>query len=264
MSVSASVQALVTVTSSTSTSSQTPTQDSISTHCHLDSSFAFLIQGGLGFLALLTLVYKRWHERPQRALKVWLFDVSKQVVGSLLLHILNVLMSVLPGGLDVTKPTSSRVEVNEPSPCASYLLHIALDTTIGIPMVIIFQNLLAKIAQLTPFGQPPESIQSGYYGNPPDIKWWLKQSTIYFTALVGMKISVFVILITLPWIVSVGDWTLTWMNGNQELEIVFVMMVFPLTMNAMQYYIIDSFIKNQTEHLLLPSAESEMDSRGRN
>ena len=50
----------------------------------------------------------------------------------------------------------------------------------------------------------------------------------------------------LPWIARVGDWALGWTEGNEKLQIVFVMMLFPLIMNAMQYYIIDSFIKQKT------------------
>lgn len=48
-----------------------------------------------------------------------------------------------------------------------------------------------------------------------------------------------------PWISRVGDWALGWTEGNEKLQIVFVMMLFPLIMNALQYYIIDSFIKAQ-------------------
>jgi len=60
-----------------------------------------------------------------------------------------------------------------------------------------------------------------------------------------MKICVLVIFLLMPWISRVGDWALGWTEGNEKLQIIFVMMLFPLIMNALQYYIIDSFIKNQ-------------------
>lgn len=60
-----------------------------------------------------------------------------------------------------------------------------------------------------------------------------------------MKICVLVIFLILPWISRVGDWALKWTEGNERVQIVFVMMLFPLIMNAIQYYIIDSFIKMQ-------------------
>lgn len=49
----------------------------------------------------------------------------------------------------------------------------------------------------------------------------------------------------MPWISIVGDWALRWTEGNEELQIAFVMMIFPLIMNGLQYYIIDSYIKKK-------------------
>jgi len=98
---------------------------------------------------------------------------------------------------------------------------------------------------LTPLGNPPESIQSGNYGTPPNAWWWFKQSIIYFCGLMGMKICVLILFMLLPWLPRVGDWALGWTEGNEELQIIFVMMLFPVIMNALQYYIIDSFIKKK-------------------
>lgn len=102
---------------------------------------------------------------------------------------------------------------------------------------------------------PPESIQSGRYGQPPRVTWWLKQSIIYFLGLFGMKLCVFFIFQLLPWIAWVGDWALRWTEGNEALQVGFVMLVFPLVMNALQYYIIDGFIKD-------PAAGEESDGGG--
>lgn len=109
-------------------------------------------------------------------------------------------------------------------------------------------------------GKPIESIQSGNYSHPPKYSWWAKQSLIYFCGLFGMKICVLILFLMLPWIARVGDWALGWTEGNERLQIVFVMMLFPLIMNAMQYYIIDSFIKKkEVDHERLPQEESDDD-----
>lgn len=60
-----------------------------------------------------------------------------------------------------------------------------------------------------------------------------------------MKACVFVIFQLCPWIVRVGDWALKWTEGNPTVQVFFVMLFFPVVMNAIQYYIIDGFIKNQ-------------------
>ena len=51
-------------------------------------------------------------------------------------------------------------------------------------------------------------------------------------------------------------------------QVFFVMLFFPVVMNALQYYIIDSFIKNQkpNDHELIPSEDeddADQDDRGR-
>ncbi|AEO70455.1 uncharacterized protein THITE_61368 [Thermothielavioides terrestris NRRL 8126] len=229
------------------------------TECRLLGSFAILVQLALGALALLSLVYKRWRERPQRPVRIWWFDVSKQVFGSVLVHAANVFMSMLtsgrfnlrvnPGGDGSGSGGGSNSGddggVYVPNPCSFYLLNLAIDTTIGIPILIVIVRVLTRLVAFTPLGQPPESIQSGNYGSPPNAWWWLKQSIIYFCGLMGMKFCVLVIFMMLPWLPHIGDWALGWTEGNEKLQIVFVMMLFPLIMNALQYYIIDSYIKKQ-------------------
>ena len=122
---------------------------------------------------------------------------------------------------------------------------LSTKTTIGIPILVILLRLLAHGFSLTPLGNPPESIHSGNYGRPAKTKWWLKQSFIYFLGLLGMKACVFFIFQICPWIIRIGDWALRWTEGNEMVQVFFVMLFFPVVMNALQYYIIDSFIKDQ-------------------
>lgn len=73
-----------------------------------------------------------------------------------------------------------------------------------------------------------------------------------------MKICVLIIFFILPWISRIGDWALKWTEGNERVQIVFVMMLFPLIMNALQYYIIDSFIKMKEDtHERLQSEDGD-------
>ncbi|KAL9129643.1 MAG: hypothetical protein Q9217_001961 [Psora testacea] len=221
--------------------------------CRLLGPFALFVQGALGLLALLSLVFKRWRERPQRPVKIWAFDASKQVVGSALLHVANLFMSMLSSG-ELT-PKANDFQAN---PCSFYLLNLAIDTTIGIPILIVLLRLLTHGFSLTPFGNPPESIQSGNYGRPPKTKWWLKQCFIYFLGLLGMKLCVYFVFQICPWIIRVGDWALRWTEGNEMVQVFFVMLFFPVVMNAIQYYIIDGFIKDQkpSDHEPIPSTDT--------
>ncbi|WEW57969.1 hypothetical protein PRK78_003436 [Emydomyces testavorans] len=226
-----------TVIAPTATPTWAPKEGDNNGRCELLGPFSLVVQAALGGLALLVLVYKRWKERPQRPVKVWAFDVSKQVVGSVLLHLANLLASMLSAGeIPVTA-------TYEPNPCTYYLLNLGIDTTLGIPILILILRVLNRAALYTPLANPPESIESGNYGDPPNAIWWLKQSIIYFFGLVGMKTCVVVIIHLLPFIVQLGDWALRWTEGNTAVQIIFVMLLFPVIMNAIQYYIIDIFIK---------------------
>ncbi|ROT36876.1 hypothetical protein SODALDRAFT_209381 [Sodiomyces alkalinus F11] len=263
--------------------------------CELLGSFALVVQAGLGGLALLSLVYKRWRERPQRPLKIWFFDVSKQVFGSVLVHVANIFMSMLTSGRfsvqmepvvvggSATAATATAAaaaalarrwltgrddgggdDEYKPNPCSFYLLNLGIDTTLGIPILIGLLKLFTMLAAYTPLGKPRESIQSGYYGNPPNAWWWLKQSLIYFVGLFCMKVVVLLMFLVFPGLSHIGDWALRWTEGNEQLQIVFVMMLFPLIMNALQYYIIDSFIKEKASphahHERLPDEDPDWPS----
>jgi hypothetical protein len=50
--------------------------------CQLADTFALVVQGLLGVLAILSLVWKRVIETPPRPMTVWLMDTSKQVSAS--------------------------------------------------------------------------------------------------------------------------------------------------------------------------------------
>jgi hypothetical protein len=128
---------------STATPASPMSSDNDNGECRLLGPFAVLVQLALGGLALLSLVYKRWRERPQRPIKVWWFDVSKQVVGSVLVHVANVFMSMLTSGRFSIRLVPSTVAARmaldlmkrsggngyTPNPCSLYLLNLAIDVS---------------------------------------------------------------------------------------------------------------------------------------
>lgn len=109
--------------------------------CNLLGDFALLVQGALGLLAVSSLAIKRLREHPRRPMKIWFFDVSKQVFGSVLLHLANILMSMLSSGqFDIATQTQNAGAAavaaekgDEPNPCSFYLLNLAIDVRHIIP-----------------------------------------------------------------------------------------------------------------------------------
>lgn len=142
----------ITGSASSATTSATTTaapygdgSDNSNGECRLLGSFALLVQLALGALALLSLVYKRWRERPQRPVKIWFFDVSKQVFGSVLVHMANVFMSLLTSGrfsIKLEHVAAQTMQTGErllrragddytPNPCSFYLLNLAIDVSLA-------------------------------------------------------------------------------------------------------------------------------------
>lgn len=159
---SATLAALITIATAAASSDPHPhvhpsSSSSSSSHnkpdngeCSLLGPFAILVQGALGLLAMSALVYKRWRERPQRPVKIWAFDASKQIVGSVLVHIANLGMSLLSSGQFDIKVQPSlvamamrrRMEVEgvyTPNPCSFYLLNLAIDVSILLLCLLAFQ-----------------------------------------------------------------------------------------------------------------------------
>jgi STIMATE family len=88
----------------------------------------------------------------------------------------------------------------------------------------------------------------------------MKQSIIYFCGLLSMKLCVLGLFAIMPWLSRVGDWALRWTEGDERVQVAFVMLIFPVIMNALQYYIIDGFIKDPAHgahHEALPTEDED-------
>ncbi|KAF9147614.1 hypothetical protein BG015_010719 [Linnemannia schmuckeri] len=199
--------------------------------CELMSSFAIFVQLLLATIAFSTLIFKRSKERPMRPLKVWLYDVSKQIVGGVVIHSLNLLAATIFG-------LSERKDNN---PCIWYFLNIFLDTTFGVGVLYLF----LKAADKYFVHMRMEGLRTGDYGNPPQFERWWKQTFVFSLGLVVMKIVV-VIVLTWPFLFTFGEWVLGWTMQNEKLQILFVMLILPLSMNICQFWVIDYILKQKT------------------
>ncbi|KDR84044.1 hypothetical protein GALMADRAFT_55406 [Galerina marginata CBS 339.88] len=198
--------------------------------CQLLGRTALIVQGLMGLFVILSLVFKRHRETPKRPWRIWLFDVSKQIVGQLFVHGANLFVSDL-----ASNHSSSNA-------CVSYFLNILIDTTFGIALIYFTLHALTRL-----FTEKLKlkGFESGVYGDPPSLKYWARQAAIYVLALTTMKTVVVTILILFPGIYVAGEWLLswTWTGEGDGLQVVFVMGLFPIFMNVLQFWLIDSIVK---------------------
>ncbi|OZJ06332.1 hypothetical protein BZG36_00657 [Bifiguratus adelaidae] len=203
--------------------------------CKLLDTFAIVIQLCLAAAAFSTLIYKRYRERPQRPVLIWGMDVSKQFVGGVVIHSLNVLVSYFSGKGDEEGPSN---------PCVWYFLNIFVDTTVGVLILWGFLRLWNVLFEKLGY----DGMRSGKYGLPPlsnQLKRWARQCGVFILSLVLMKGVVVLLFAICPWLFDFGSWVLQWTMGNYRLQVVFVMLVFPLIMNILQFWIVDTIVKEK-------------------
>ncbi|CAO3583158.1 unnamed protein product [Absidia cylindrospora] len=227
--------------SSTSTSCYSSTETSLiypppsdDEGCKLLDGFAIIVQLVLASSALLILVYKRYRERPQRPVEIWALDVSKQFFGAAVIHSLNILVSYLVGRPKHGPPSNL---------CVWYMLNVLVDCTLGVYLLWCWLRALQWFLETKCHFN---YIRTGNYGPPPlkrRLAPWLKQTLIFIVAEGLMKMCVYLIFRLFPILFRFGEWALRWTEGNYRYQVLFVMLIFPLIMNGMQFWIVDTIVK---------------------
>lgn len=219
--------------------------------CELIGTFSLMTQVVLGLLCLSSLLVKRFYEYPiRRSWNVWSFDVLKQILGALGLHIFNVCLSILKtsdmnifNNLNATDDSS---DIDE-DPCDWYFLNIVFDCTIG---VFIFYLVFKCMNSICKNQFHITNIESGQYGESngkPSFKAFLKQTAVYFFSLMLTKLFIYAIMecfeTQLLWISS--HVLLVWLTPYpDEIEIFVVMFIVPIIMNCLQLILVDNIIQN--------------------
>lgn len=185
---------------------------------------------------------------------VWIFDVSKQVIGAMGVHVFNLLLLILkaapdPDGLSASDNIDCGDDCGDP--CDWYFLSIVLDCTIGVYILyLVLRGLSYVLKQKLQVTQ----IDSGEYGPDPykpSTRAYLKQLAVYFGAVMVTKFLIYGFVecfeTELLWVTS--HVLLAWLDEYpNEFEIFVVMFVVPVCMNCLQLILVDNFIQDQVIH----------------
>ncbi|CAD6569350.1 MAG: hypothetical protein CYPHOPRED_003297 [Cyphobasidiales sp. Tagirdzhanova-0007] len=222
--------------------------------CSLLGGTGLVVQGLMAVLVLFSLLIKRFREHPPRTWPVWAADVGKQIIGQAFLHSSNILISTLFS------------HHRNRDACTAYFLSIFVDCTLGVLVIFatlrLFSWILISRLHLPGFrtGQyypvepdlasgdlscssPEVGIPDATVKNSPSfqLSWWARQLIVYLLTLCIMKAAILGFF-WIPAVFVAGDWILSWLG--QDTKIVFVLMIFPLAMNAFQFLIIDAILKS--------------------
>ena len=169
------------------------------------------------------------YEKPRRPLKEWGWDVSKQGLGAGLAHVINLLIAAV---LAESTPDAD--------PCAWYFVNMFIDTFVG---VFIQFKLIETVERYAGRNGMPSLACSGDYGHPPNSRWWLNQLLVYGLIVALVKFCLFsVIYLCRVGLAVISTWLVSPLSGDPTVELVLVMIVAPIIMNAWQVWVVDTFI----------------------
>jgi len=205
-----------------------------------------LIAGGVGYSvqAILagTILSSLWIKRSccdktPRSTPVWVCDVLKQGIGQALAHVFNLIIGQVMNSLDASA-----------SECGWYLIGFLNDFIFGSLCSYSLLKAIELVARTEAgFRVVPSLAYSGYYGNDthrPDLVLWLKQTGAWCGIVVVARSAVAWPLLVFQdfysHIARTVDW---WFPKNPVLELVVVMMLGPIALNLLQFWVVDGFLK---------------------
>ena len=202
----------------------------------LNGSFAVVLQFLIGMGSLSSLAYKRYYveREPHRTFQVWIMDVSKQVVQSVLVHFFNIGLAVMIKNLGTT------ITYDE---CAFYFISVVLDTIVGVALIWAVLTASSRYAQK--YDIPPLKSH-GYYGEPPQMDWYFMQLGVFIMATVCSKtlLATYMILFS-EQLGAFGDDLFSSIQSDPDAELTLVMVVGPFFMSIVQYWIVDTFLMDE-------------------
>ena len=206
--------------------------------CEMFGGFGFLIQAILGAAAFSILIVKRYVEKPRRPWKIWFYDVAKQIISSLVLHLFNLIISAVLSN-----------DENDADACVWYFVTVVLDCTLGAFLSYIFMWLVDGIVSSSEL----EILKTGLYyeeymeGNKKcyKLKWkkYGAQRGVWLVITLIVKLILLIMLkICKLFLVNLGGFFLSPFS-NAKVRLVMVMIIFPVILNALYFWVVDNILK---------------------
>ena len=211
-------------------------------------SYGVAIQFLLASAALASLlVKKRLEDRTAVNNRSWtefLLDSSKQIIGGLWVHVLNIYLAV---------QLHKRETMGDS--CDWYFANIVVDCTIGTAIeFIVYIIIMRGLIPLVLTSEGAKDFHSGEYGGTSfrDMSWpsYLKQLGVWILVCTIMKLAVYHLLRThADWFLWSADLLLSPRETDPARKLWIVMIFTPLVMNTVQLWIIDNFLKRNIKKL---------------
>jgi len=127
--------------------------------------------------------------------------------------------------------------------CEWYIVNLISDSTFGVLLQYIYLQLVESWLKGTKYG-----FESGDYIRNDCFSWseYLYQMFVWWLIVITSKVTqLAIILLFYQWFKGFGIFLLKQFKGRPRLKLVFVMIIFPLIFNSLQYWITDNFIQKK-------------------
>eukprot|EP00302_Diacronema_sp_CCMP2436_P029435 CAMPEP_0179950874 /NCGR_PEP_ID=MMETSP0983-20121128/23210_1 /TAXON_ID=483367 /ORGANISM="non described non described, Strain CCMP 2436" /LENGTH=325 /DNA_ID=CAMNT_0021860927 /DNA_START=84 /DNA_END=1059 /DNA_ORIENTATION=+ len=198
--------------------------------CQLLDAWSMLVQVVLAAGSFSSLVYKRHCERPQRKLRIWLFDTSKQALSAGLLHLLNMLIAQLVGAMPGAKSHD---------PCVVYSVNLLFDVAErpSARSSALRAAAAAAVRSCSEFARAPVSTVAA--ADPP----LAAAAATVGADRVRVKGAVACIALRTSLVMQLGTLLLQPLAPFPKMEMVVVMLIAPLFLSCLQLWAQDNFLK---------------------
>ena len=158
---------------------------------------------------------------------MWTMDTSKQVMSAGVVHCFNLMSSYY---------------VETYKACTWYFLSLLADVLLGTALCYLLLSGLESSLST----RPSLSFRSGDYGTPPSWHKWVYQALVWMLVVWLMKASMIGVMLVLKQpLEAAGGALLGPLEPYPKAELVFVMVVVPVVMNGVMFWVIDSFLQKE-------------------
>merc|ERR1719223_2135954 len=160
-------------------------------------------------------------EKPRRKFETWFMDVTKQGLGAVYAHLLNMLVAAI-----IASYHRSGNDGKLDDQCAWYAINYLVDTTFGLVLALMFLKILDYLANTKKLGK---------FKKLRSLLWTAKMDTLERSGS-GMDCR---------------------NDASKDCDSVFHVNIFPGFLNVIYFWIIDSYIKAQDTHAHAHESDSE-------
>jgi len=135
------------------------------------------------------------------------------------------------------------------NPCVYYFVNFLVDSILGAIFCLVVLKLLQRFHVWEKCGCCLWNSDSGFYGDPPQVKIWLGQLGVWLTIVTVVKFILLALIVAVKHhLYRFGAWVMSPINNYPRVELLVVMVVIPFLINVIVFWISDNVLMHSNKH----------------